>query len=344
MMSGEDTLYGPDIQDIYKIITSGKFIQDDLGSKQKYDIVPEYSDYVVENINLAKQLRVVVDAGNGTGGVVAVPILKRLGCDVIDLFCEMDGHFPNHHPDPTLPEALETLITTVKESGADAGIAYDGDADRIGTIDDNGNIIWGDQLMILFARDILPSHPGAPVISEVKASKLLYEEIEKLGGRPIMWKTGHSFIKKKIRQEKALIAGEMSGHIFFADRFFGFDDAIYSSARLLEVLSRSEKKLSVMLADLPRTFHTPEIRVYASDAVKFKIVELVKKELEKKYPIVDIDGVRAQFPNGWGLVRASNTQEVLVLRFEADTEKDLQAIRKETEKTVERAIQRLENT
>ena len=344
MMSGEDTLYGPDIQDIYQIITSGMFIQDDFGSKKKYDIVPEYSDYVVENINLEKRIKVVVDAGNGTGGVVAVPILKRLGCDVIDLFCEMDGHFPNHHPDPTLPEALETLITEVKRSGADAGIAYDGDADRIGTIDDKGNIIWGDQLMILFARDILPSHPGAPVISEVKASKLLYEEIEKLGGRPIMWKTGHSFIKKKIKQEQALIAGEMSGHIFFADRFFGFDDAIYSSARLLEVLSRSEKKLSSMLADLPRTFHTPEIRVYASEAVKFKIVDIVKKDLEKKYPIVDIDGVRAQFPNGWGLVRASNTQEVLVLRFEADTEKDLRAIRKETEKAVERAIQRLENT
>jgi phosphomannomutase/phosphoglucomutase len=344
MMSGEDTLYGPDIQDIYQIIASEAFIQDEFGSKKSYDIVPEYSDYVVENINLTKRLKVVVDAGNGTGGVVAVPILKRLGCDVIDLFCEMDGHFPNHHPDPTLPEALETLITEVKESGADAGIAYDGDADRIGVIDDKGNIIWGDLLMILFARDVLPSHPGAPVISEVKASKLLYEEIERLGGRPIMWKTGHSFIKKKIKQEKALIAGEMSGHIFFADRFFGFDDAIYSSARLLEILSRSEQKLSAMLTDLPKTFHTPEIRVYASDAVKFKIVEKVKKELAKKYPIVDIDGVRAQFPNGWGLVRASNTQEVLVLRFEADTEQDLQAIRKEMEKAVERAIQRLENT
>ncbi len=344
MMSGEDTLYGPDIQDIYQIIASEAFIQDEFGSKKSYDIVPEYSDYVVENINLTKRLKVVVDAGNGTGGVVAVPILKRLGCDVIDLFCEMDGHFPNHHPDPTLPEALETLITEVKESGADAGIAYDGDADRIGVIDDKGNIIWGDHLMILFARDVLPSHPGAPVISEVKASKLLYEEIERLGGRPIMWKTGHSFIKKKIKQEKALIAGEMSGHIFFADRFFGFDDAIYSSARLLEILSRSEQKLSAMLTDLPKTFHTPEIRVYASDAVKFKIVEKVKKDLAKKYPIVDIDGVRAQFPNGWGLVRASNTQEVLVLRFEADTEQALQAIRKEMEKAVERAIQRLENT
>jgi phosphomannomutase/phosphoglucomutase len=344
MMSGEDTLYGPAIQDIFQIIDSEAFLQDEVGAKKTYDIVPEYSDYVVENIDMDKPLKVVVDAGNGTGGVVAVPIFKRLGCDVIDLFCDMDGHFPNHHPDPTLPEALEPLITKVAESGADAGIAYDGDADRIGVIDDKGNIIWGDQLMILFARDVLPSNPGAPVISEVKASKLLYEEIERLGGRPIMWKTGHSLIKKKIKQEKALIAGEMSGHIFFADRFFGFDDAIYSSARLLEILSRSDKKLSAMLADLPLTFHTPEIRVYASDAVKFKIVEMVKKELAEKYPIVDIDGVRAQFPKGWGLVRASNTQEVLVLRFEADTEQDLQAIRKEIEKTVERAIQRLENT
>lgn len=344
VMSGEETLYGPDIQDIYRITASGAFTQDEAGSKHSYNIVPEYSDYVVENIILRKRLKVVVDAGNGTGGVVAVPIFKRLGCDVTELFCEMDGHFPNHHPDPTLPEALETLIAKVAESGADAGIAYDGDADRIGVIDDEGNIIWGDQLMILFARDILPSHPGAPVISEVKASKLLYDEIERLGGRPIMWKTGHSLIKKKIKQEKALIAGEMSGHIFFADRFFGFDDAIYASARLLEILSRSEKKLSAMLADLPRTFHTPEIRVYASDAVKFKIVDAVKKELAKKYPVVDIDGVRARFPDGWGLVRASNTQEALVLRFEADTEQSLLAIRKEIEKTVERAIQRLENS
>ena len=344
MMSGEETLYGPDIQDIYRIVESGTFIQDNAGSKHAYQIIPEYSDYVVQNIHLEKKLNVVVDAGNGTGGVVAVPIFKRLGCDVIDLFCKMDGHFPNHHPDPTLPEALETLIAKVKESGADAGIAYDGDADRIGVIDDKGHIIWGDQLMILFARDILPSNPGAPVISEVKASKLLYDEIERLGGRPIMWKTGHSLIKKKIKQEKALIAGEMSGHIFFADRYFGFDDAIYSSARLLEILSRSAKKLSTMLADLPPTFHTPEIRVYASEAVKFKIVDAVKKELAKKYPVVDIDGVRALFPDGWGLVRASNTQEALVLRFEANTKQRLQAIRAEIEKAVENAIQRLENS
>ncbi|MDH4219120.1 MAG: phosphomannomutase/phosphoglucomutase [Candidatus Aminicenantes bacterium] len=344
MMLGEDTLYGPAIQDILKIIQNEEFIEEDAGVKESYNIVPEYENYVVENITLHKKIKVVVDAGNGTGGVVAVPIFKKLGCEVIELFCEMDGTFPNHHPDPTLPEALETLIETVAASHADLGIAYDGDADRIGVIDDRGNIIWGDQLMIIFARDILPSNPGATVISEVKASKLLYEEVEKLGGRPIMWKTGHSLIKKKIKEEKALMAGEMSGHIFFADRFFGFDDAIYSSARLLEILSRSDKKLSEMLSDLPRTYHTPEIRVYASDAVKFKIVEDVKKELSQKYPIIDIDGVRAQFPKGWGLVRASNTQEVLVLRFEADTEQDLADIRKEVEKTVERAIQGLEST
>jgi len=343
MMLGEDTLYGPDIQDILQIVQNEEFIQDDPGEKEIYDIIPEYENYVFENIKVHKKLHVVVDAGNGTGGAVAVPIFRKLGCEVTELFCEMDGRFPNHHPDPTLPEALETLIKTVAESHADLGIAYDGDADRIGVIDDKGNIIWGDQLMIIFARDILPSNPGAPVISEVKASKLLYEEVEKLGGRPIMWKTGHSLIKKKIKEEKALVAGEMSGHIFFADRFFGFDDAIYSSARLLEILSRSEKKLSEMLNDLPTTYHTPEIRVYASDAVKFKIVEEVKRELAKKYPIVDIDGVRAQFPKGWGLVRASNTQEVLVLRFEAETEQDLADIRKEVEKTVERAIQSLES-
>jgi phosphomannomutase/phosphoglucomutase len=343
MMLGEDTLYGPDIQDILQIVQNEEFIQDDEGEKEIYDIIPEYENYVVENIKMHKKLNVVVDAGNGTGGAVAVPIFRKLGCEVTELFCEMDGRFPNHHPDPTLPEALETLIKTVAESQADLGIAYDGDADRIGVIDDKGKIIWGDELMIIFARDILPSNPGAPVISEVKASKLLYEEVERLGGRPIMWKTGHSLIKKKIKEEKALVAGEMSGHIFFADRFFGFDDAIYSSARLLEILSRSEKKLSEMLDDLPPTYHTPEIRIYASDAVKFKIVEEVKKELARKYPIVDIDGVRAQFPKGWGLVRASNTQEVLVLRFEAETEQDLADIRKEVEKTVERAIQSLES-
>jgi phosphomannomutase/phosphoglucomutase len=344
VMVGEETLYGEDIQSILTIIQNSDFIKEESTSRRTYDIIPEYKDYLEKNIKLKKKLKVVVDAGNGTAGVVACPIFKKLGCDVTELYCEMDGNFPNHHPDPTLPEALEDLIKEVIRSKAHLGIAYDGDGDRIGVIDDEGHIIWGDLLMVLFAQDILQRNPGAPIISEVKASKVFYEEVKKLGGRPIMWKTGHSLIKKKIKEEKALLAGEMSGHIFFADRYYGFDDAIYSSARLLEILSRSEKKLSQILSELPKTYNTPEIRVYASEEVKFKIVEEVKKELSQKYPIIDIDGVRAIFPEGWGLVRASNTQEVLVLRFEGDTEEALKAIEKEVKGAVENAIKRLEHT
>jgi len=253
----------------------------------------------------------------------------------------MDGRFPNHHPDPTLPEAMVDLVAKVKETGADLGIAYDGDADRLGVVDDAGRLIWGDQLMIIFARDVLAAHPGAAIISEVKATKLLYEEIARLGGRPIMWKTGHSLIKKKIKEEHALLAGEMSGHIFFADRWFGFDDAIYASTRLLEIAAKSEIKVSQMLAGLPPMVSTPEIRIFASEEVKFKIVDEVKAELSAKYPVVDIDGVRATFPKGWALVRASNTQAVLVLRFEAETMADLEAIQTEVKGAVTRAIRKL---
>jgi len=344
MMSGEDTLYGEAIHEIYSIINSEHIIRDQKGTQSSYDIIPEYKDYVLSNIRLQRKLKVVVDAGNGTAGVVAVPIFRKLGCDVVELFCDMDGRFPNHHPDPTLPEAMRDLIRKVKETKADFGVAYDGDGDRIGVVDEEGHIIWGDQLLIFFARDILRSNPGATIISEVKATKTLYDEIVKLGGKPIMWKTGHSLIKKKIKEEKALLAGEMSGHIFFADRFFGFDDAIYSSARLLELISRSEITLASMLAGLPRTFSTPEIRIYASEEVKFKIVDEVKADLSKKYPVIDIDGVRAIYPKGWGLVRASNTQAVLVLRFEAETKEDLEAIQKEVKGSVERAIKKLEKT
>ena len=341
MMAGKETLYGDTIQEIYALLEQGDFVVEDGPPARTYDIIPEYIDYISSHVSLKKKLKVVVDAGNGTAGVVAVPILKKLGCDVIDLYCEVDGNFPNHHPDPTLPEALEDLIQRVAQEEAALGVAFDGDGDRIGVIDDRGQIIWGDKLMILFSRDILSRHPGAAIISEVKASKLLYEEIERLGGKPIMWKTGHSLIKKKIKEEKALFAGEMSGHIFFADRFFGFDDAIYTSARLLELLSETEAPLSSLLADLPTTYNTPEIRVYASDQVKFTIVEEVKKELARKYPIIDIDGVRAIYPHGWALVRPSNTQEVLVLRFEADSEDALRDIRQEVEKTIERVIKSL---
>jgi phosphomannomutase/phosphoglucomutase len=344
MMIGHDTLFGPSIQDIRRIIEAQDFVQEPSGRESQYDIIPEYHAYVVSNIDLKRRLKVAVDAGNGTGGSVAVPIFQELGCDVIPLYCEMDGHFPHHHPDPTLPEALEDLIRTVRETDADLGIAYDGDSDRIGIVDDQGEIIWGDKLLILLARDILPHNPGAAVISEVKASQQLYDEITRLKGRPIMWKTGHSLIKSKIKQENALLAGEMSGHIFFADRYFGFDDAIYSSARVLEILSRSPRKLSQMLADLPKTFITPEIRIYASDAVKFQIVDQVRRQLAVNHPIVDIDGVRATFPHGWALVRASNTQDALVLRFEAETAADLADIKSEVESIMENVIKGLDQS
>jgi len=340
MMSGEDTLYGKTIQALYEIVRKGVFPRGE-GRVASLDVVSEYQDYVARNVHFSRPVKVVIDAGNGTGGAVAVPLLRKMGADVVDIFCEPDGRFPNHHPDPTLPEAMEKLIAKVRESGAELGIGYDGDADRIGVVDDEGRILWGDQLLILFARDILPARPGAAVISEVKASKVLYEEIERLGGRPIMWRTGHSLIKQKIKEEKAPLAGEMSGHIFFADRWFGFDDAIYASARLLEILSRSKTKLSAMMADLPKTSSTPEIRIYASDEVKFKIVDEVRRELAARYPVIDIDGVRAIFPKGWGLVRASNTQAVIVVRFEADTEADLAAIQKEVRGVLQKVINTL---
>ncbi len=343
VMVGEETLYGKDIQDIYGIIKKGSFVEDAPGARTVYHINPEYEAFTLGNIKLARKLKVVLDAGNGTAGVVAAPLFKKLGCETIELYCDMDGRFPNHHPDPTLPEALDDLIKTVRETGADFGIGYDGDGDRIGVIDDQGKILWGDQLLILFSREILPRYPGAAVISEVKASKLLYEEVQRLGGRPIMWKTGHSLMKKKIKEENSPLAGEMSGHIFFRDRFFGFDDAIYSSLRLAEIVSRSTKKLSELLGDLPKTYFTPEIRIYASDEVKFKIVEEVRRALAAGHPVIDIDGVRATFPKGWALVRASNTQAVLVMRFEADTADDLAAIEKEVRKIVENAIKKLGN-
>ncbi len=341
-MAGEETLYGREIQMIYEIIKKGRFAEG-RGTVRLFDIRTSYLNDVMERVSIGRKLRVVVDAGNGTGGAVAVPLFERMGLEVEPLYCEMDGRFPHHHPDPTLPEAMGDLVRKVREIKADAGIAYDGDADRLGVVDDEGHILWGDQLMIIFARDILPSHPGAAVISEVKASKVLYDEIARLGGRPIMWKTGHSLIKKKIKEEKALLAGEMSGHIFFADRWFGFDDAVYSSARLLEIMSRSEKKLSRMLDDVPRTYTTPEIRIYASDEVKFRIVDEVRRVLAADHDIIDIDGVRAKFPAGWGLVRASNTQAVIVLRFEADTEKDLTDIQRKVRDVLGNAIRRLGN-
>ena len=321
-----DSIHGKDIQKILAIINDGSFSQGE-GSLTTADIVTPYRAFVENNITLARPLKVGVDAGNGTAGVVAVPIMKKLNCEVHDLYCDMDGRFPNHEADPTVLENMKDLITLVKAKGLDVGIGYDGDGDRIGVVDEKGKIVFGDKLMIIFAREILSRKPGATFISEVKCSKTMYDDIEKHGGRAIMWKTGHSLIKQKMKEEKAELAGEMSGHMFFGDRYFGFDDAVYASCRLLEILSNTGKKISELLSDVPETYTTPEIRVECPDDIKFTVVQKVTEYFRERYNVIDIDGVRVLFDDGWGLVRASNTQPALVLRFEALSEERLKEIR-----------------
>ena len=321
-----DSIHGKDIQKILAIINYGSFSQG-KGSLTTADIVTPYRAFVENNITLARPLKVGVDAGNGTAGVVAVPIMKKLNCEVHDLYCDMDGRFPNHEADPTVLENMKDLITLVKAKGLDVGIGYDGDGDRIGVVDEKGKIVFGDKLMIIFAREILSRKPGATFISEVKCSKTMYDDIEKHGGRAIMWKTGHSLIKQKMKEEKAELAGEMSGHMFFGDRYFGFDDAVYASCRLLEILSNTGKKISELLSDVPETYTTPEIRVECPDDIKFTVVQKVTEYFRERYNVIDIDGVRVLFDDGWGLVRASNTQPALVLRFEAQSEERLKEIR-----------------
>ncbi|MBI5182646.1 MAG: phosphomannomutase/phosphoglucomutase [Nitrospirae bacterium] len=327
---GKETIYGDKIQEVRKIIEGGRF---DKGksSISEYDIIQDYIDYLKAGFNDLKKskktLKVVVDCGNGTAGIAAPKILNDLGCDVIELFCNLDGNFPNHHPDPTIPKNLDALIKKVKETKADFGAAYDGDADRIGVVDENGEIIWGDKLMIIFSRDILKKKPGATFISEVKSSQTMYDDITKNGGKAIMWKTGHSLIKAKMKETGALLAGEMSGHIFFADRYLGYDDAIYATCRLAEIAANSGKRVSELLADAPKTYSTPEIRIDCPDEKKFDIVEAAKARFKKEYKIIDVDGVRILFDDGWGLIRASNTQPVLVMRFEANSEKRLKEIK-----------------
>ena len=338
---GKSTIFGEKIQELRRLIDRGVFAAG-KGSLTQAEVTSAYQNYVQKNIRLDKKLKVVIDAGNGTGGVVAGPLLRRLGCDVEELYCNVDGRFPNHFPDPTIPENLNDLVDRVKKLRADVGIGYDGDADRIGVVDEKGNILWGDQLMILFARDILKEKKGATFVGEVKCSQNLFDDIQRHGGRAIMWKTGHSLIKEKMKEERASLAAEMSGHVFFADRYFGFDDAIYASCRLLEILSKTDRKLSRLLEDVPKTVFTPEIRVDCPDEIKFKVVEKVKDELKKDHPIIDVDGVRAQFGDGWGLVRASNTQPALVLRFEALTEKRLTEIRRFVEEKVDAAVAALQ--
>ncbi len=337
---GPDTIYGDDIQELRRIMEKGNYDPVTTGDVSTGDISLTYQDYLVRNVVVREGLNIVVDAGNGTGGLFALPIFRRLGCRITELYCEPDGRFPNHHPDPTVPENLQELISLVKEKKADAGIAFDGDADRLGIITDQGNILWGDEILLLFSRSILKKNPGAAIIGEVKCSQTLYDDITVNGGRAIMWKAGHSLIKGKMKEEHALLAGEMSGHLFFADRYFGYDDAIYAAIRLLEILSDSPgKKISDIMADVPKTFTTPEIRIDCPDDIKFRVVEAVKDHFRQEYPIIDIDGVRIPFADGWGLLRSSNTQPVLVLRFEAVSDKRLKEIRDLIEGVLNQVLQ-----
>lgn len=329
-----DSVHGDQIQEIRKIIEQKDFVQGS-GSRDEADVITPYKQHIIENIHIENPLKVGVDAGNGTAGVIAVPILKALHCEVYDIYCDMDGNFPNHEADPTVAANMADLIDLVKKNHLDLGIGYDGDGDRIGVVDEQGNLIYGDQLMIIFSREILSRKPGATFISEVKCSKTMYDDIKAHGGNAIMWKTGHSLIKKKMKEENAELAGEMSGHMFFADRYFGYDDAIYASCRLLEILSATGKTISELLADVPKTYNTPEIRVACPDPVKFSVVDKLTGIFQKDHDVIDIDGARIVFKDGWGLVRASNTQPALVLRFEALSEQRLAEIRDIVEAALE---------
>lgn len=337
MMVGKDSLYGADIIELRDTMESKGFQEAPGGTLEIIDPRPAYVENAQQDIKLGrKDIRFAVDAGNGAGGPLALRTLRALGLDPVALLCEMDGRFPVHHADPTDPETLELLRDRVLEDGLELGFAYDGDADRVGVVDARGEIIWGDKLMIILSRALLEKHPGATIIGEVKCSQTMYDDIAARGGRGILWKTGHSLIKTKMKEEGALLAGEMSGHLFFADRYYGFDDAIYATLRILELLSQSRIPLHEMLSDVPKTFATPEIRVECDDTRKFDLVQQVVEHYRPTHALVDIDGARIQFNGGWALVRASNTQPVLVLRFEADSEERLASIRSEVESVLGR--------
>ena len=332
MMRGTSSFYGDAIKKLKLRINGENYVEPTkTGVIKEQNIDDAYLNAMQNALNMGKKRpKVVIDAGNGTGGPLAIKLFGGLGFDVIPLFCEMDGTFPNHHPDPTVESNLQALKDKVIESGAEVGLAFDGDTDRLGAIDGSGRVLWGDQLMIIFGRAILKEIPGAKFIGEVKCSQSMYDELKKAGGHPIMWKVGHSLIKSKLKEEKASLAGEMSGHLFFADRYFGFDDAIYAGARLLEILSKSPMTLSEHFDTLPSMVNTPEIRVPCPDDRKFELVDAVATRLkasDKFTDIVELDGVRANMGFGWGLVRASNTQPSLVTRYEASSTKELKTVK-----------------
>jgi len=330
LVLGADPFHGEEILDLWERIVTERWRSGPGRQTSDASVLRRYQDGILSRHRLARRVKVVVDCGNGAGSLVAVPTLEALGAEVVPLFCESDGTFPNHHPDPTIPENLRDLQAEVRRTGAELGIAFDGDADRIGAVDETGRIIYGDQLLIVLGRDAVARFgQGTPVIFDVKCSEVLPTALAAAGALPVMWKTGHSLIKAKMKELHAPLAGEMSGHMFFGGDYLGFDDALFAAARLLEIVSRRPFGLGPLLADLPVTFATPEIRVDTSDEEKFAIVDRAAACFAARYPANTIDGVRITFPKGWGLVRASNTQPILVLRFEATDPQSLDAYRGE---------------
>lgn len=322
----DTTIHTDDIQQIFEIMKSGNFAKG-AGMASGHDIVPSYIEDLLSGIEIKRSVKVVLDGGNGAGGHIALELLRRAGAEVIPLYCDPDGDFPNHHPDPVVEAYMGDLLKAVVEHGAEAGIGLDGDADRIGAVDEKGRLMPGDRLLAIYSREMLSRKPGETVVADVKCSHLLFEDIEKHDGKPIMARTGHSIMKAKMAETGAGLGGEMSGHIFFSDRFYGFDDGLYSALRLIEILSKEKQPLSEMLNDWPQTYFTPELRIDCPEKIKFKLVEKAAVEFSKEYNVIDIDGARVVFEDGWALVRASNTQAALTLRFEANSSERLEEIK-----------------
>jgi phosphomannomutase / phosphoglucomutase len=327
MNEGLLSVFGDEIQKLKVMINTSRFVKGQGALKTEEKIIDDYKAMLKEKIHLARPFTLVIDAGNGTAGPIAPEVYEFMGCKVVRLYCEPDGRFPNHLPDPTVMENIVDLRKRMIQEKADFGLGYDGDADRVGVIDGKGRVVFADQLLAILAKDVLKRNPGATIIFDVKCSQMLPEVIEAAGGKPLMWKTGHSLIKQKMKELGSPLSGEMSGHIFFKDGFFGFDDGIYVSFRLVELLSRETKTLAEMVDELPQFVSTPEIRITCPDEDKFSVVDKLTEDFKKEFKVVDVDGARVQFGDGWGLVRVSNTQPILVLRFEAKTEKRLKEIK-----------------